>query len=245
MSTVASKTVNNAYVLYDKDYKNRILDAWGENVTKKILQSSYAPVSSLPAEWAVTTTGSTPTVVNGTSAGTLILGTVTTAEYSGFNMQCLGTAYAFTSTKPVYFGIKLTIGGTGSPATDADLLAGLCLIKTDLLATSSAHEVTATGVEGAFLHKVSESTTATVKTYVSGSLTNEASYGTALTTTAFVFEMYYDGVALYSYIDDNLVGTFTSSLPTVAVTPSINYRAGDAGVANTLTVNWMRCIRLG
>jgi hypothetical protein len=245
MATVANKIINSAYVLYDKDCKNRLLDAWGEGVTKKILQSSYAPVSSLPAEWVVTTTGSTPTVVNGTTAGTLILGTVTTAEYSGFNMQCLGTAYAFTANKPMYFGIKLTIGGTGSPATDADLLAGLALIKTDLLNTSSTHAVTATGVEGLFLHKPSESTTGTVKSYVSGSLTDSAAYGTALTTTAFIFEVYWDGVAAYAYIDNNHVTTFTSGLPTVAVTPSINYRAGDGGVANTLTVSWMRCIRMG
>lgn len=244
MATVKNKLINNAYVLYDADYKNRILDAWGEGVVKKILDVGHAPVSSLPAEFAVTTTGSTPTVVNSATAGSIFDITNTTAEYSGVNMQILGTAFAFTAAKPFYFGIKVKIGGTGTPATDADLLLGLSLIKTAIVNTSSSHAIASSGNEGIYLFKPSASTTGTFYSYLAGTLTNSAAYGTALTTTAFVVELFWDGYALYAYVDNSLVGTFSGSLPTVALTPTINYRSGAGGVADTLRVDWMRCIQM-
>jgi hypothetical protein len=244
MATVTNKIVNGAYVLYDSDYKFRYLDAWGENVVKKILDVGHAPVSSLPAEFVLTLTGTTPTVVNSATAGSIFDITNTTAEYSGVNMQLLGTAFGFTASKPFYFGIKVKIGGAGTPATDCDILLGLSLLKTAVTNASSSHAIAGSGNEGAFIFKASGSTTGTVYSYVNGTQTNSVAYGTALTATAFVFELYWSGSALNAYVDNNLVGTFTGSLPTVALTPTICYRSGAGGVADTLRVDWMRCIQM-
>jgi hypothetical protein len=97
-----------------------------------------------------------------------------------------------------------------------------------------AHGVLATGVEGAFFRKVSGSADVYFDVYVAGSATSTIKVGT-LTASDIDYAMWWDGTSLHAYINDVEVTKVTSGLPTVAMTPSFNWRTG-ASAAITLSV---------
>ncbi len=234
---------SNAYVLADDTKQRRWVDAFGAGVVKYVLDGPQydAAASSDPAGWTLTEVeaGAGDTVVSpGITAGVSMLITNAGNEYDGCNMQRVGTPFCLETGKPLYFGASLTI----SNATESDLLVGLCETKTDLLATGAAHAINSP--EGIFFCKLDNSTTASFYTYIHGGTQgNVAAYGTAIDTTATVYEFYWDGSAAYGYINDTLVGHFTSNFPAGLLTPSINFRNGGA-VVRTCTINWIKCFEL-
>lgn len=231
--------VLNSIVKIDDRTPNRWLDAWGD-VRKFISTPGLASddTTNSPTNFIATATGTSPTTISATENDTLLITTGGT-EYNGANVQLRGSTFKLTSGKPLYFGAKVKL----SEATQIDFLLGLALLKTDLMKTSAAHGVLATGVEGVFFTKIDESTTINTQSWVAGSQINTATYGTAVGTGYRVYEIYFDGAALYFYIDGVLVTTMTSGLPTVTLTPSINVRAGSAA-AVTATIAWMRCLQV-
>jgi len=240
---IKTKTINNSLVYFDDTFQYRLLDTLGVNDIKYILPVG-SPTDDSTADFNQFTTtvieNGSGTVVtsNAVAAGSRMLITNPDDDYDGINLQLKGEAFKFDSSYPFYFGIKLAI----SDATQSDLLVGLCQTKTDLLKTSSAHGITSSAVEGAFFFKLDASTTASMKTYLSGTETNTANYGTAIDTTVTIFELYYDGTTLVGYIDGNFVGEFSASLPTTDLTPSLNFRNG-ADAVKTCTVDWIRCFQ--
>lgn len=221
---------DNAYGIVDSRYPFRWLDAWGD-IDKAIVDDVWKA-----DEFTVTATGTSP-ITASIVPGAVALVTSGGSDFDGDNIQLVGTRFKFDAGKPLYFGAKLTI----DEATQSDLLVGLCGIDTTLTAASSAHAL-AVSASGAFFSKLDNVTASHFKTYQTATETNTAAALT-MDTSAHIYEMYWDGYKLFGYVDGVLVGTFTASLPSVVLTPSINFRTGSAA-AKTCTIHWMRCIQV-
>jgi hypothetical protein len=217
----------NTFALVDSRYPNRWLDAWGD-VDKDIIDTYRV------ADWIVTATGTSP-VATSLVPDAKILITTQNVDFAGDNMQRLGSRFKLEAGKPVYFGAKLTV----SNATQCDLLVGLCGVDTTLTAASSTHALDI-GAGGVFFSKLDEVATGYFKSFATTTETNSA-VALTLDTAAHWYEMVYDGSKLSGYIDGSLIGTFSASLPTVVLTPSICFRAGTT-TAVTCTIHEMRTI---
>lgn len=230
MNINQSKLSDNALAIVDSRYPFRWHDAFGD-VEKAIVDSVWRA-----DEFTVTATGTSP-IAASLLGGAVALVTSGGTDFDGDNIQLVGTRFKFEAGKPLYFGAKLTI----DEATQSDLLVGLCGIDTTLTAASAAHAL-AVSASGAFFSKLDNVTAAHFKTYQTATETNTAAALT-MDVSAHIYEMYFDGYKLMGYVDGVLVGTFTASLPTVVLTPSINFRTG-AAAAKTCTIHWMRCIQV-
>ncbi len=238
---VSTKNVLTALVYYDGNNSDRWLDALGSDVVKYILGPGSA-VAESSSEFVVTLVeggAGESTIVNSATVGNSLLLTTDAAEYDGLNVQLRGEAFKIETDKPLYFGIKVT----ASEATNADLLVGLCETNTALLATSSAHAIGASNIEGIFFTKIDGGTSIVANVYKDNALTGSATYGTAFSTSATIFEWYFDGTTLYASVNGNVVGSFTDGFPDGDLTPSINFRAGSTD-ARTLQVAWLRAIEI-
>lgn len=221
---------SGSLVINHQTYPYRLYDAWGD-VQKAIIDGTFRV-----ADFTVTATGTSP-VTPSILSGESFLITTEDVEYAGDNIQLLGSQFKFAASKPCYFGVKLTI----SDATQSDLLVGLCGVDTTLTAASTAHAI-AVSAGGAFFSKLDGSTAINFKTYTTGTEANTAAVHTA-TTDAVILEFYHDGSKLYAYVNGTLKATFSTSITTEVLTPSICFRAGEAG-AKTCTVHWMRAIQI-
>ena len=178
----------------------------------------------------MTVVGTTPTVAAGIVQGYPMLLTTTATAYDGINLQMRGSSCKTAANTQWFLRGKLK----ASEASTSDLLFGVALLKTDLMKTSAAHGVLATGVEGCFFSKVSGAAAMTFYTYVAGTMTNSIAVGN-LTAADIDYAIWWDGIYLRAYLNNVLVAQFSTSLPTVAMTPSFNYRTG-ASAAITLSV---------
>ena len=75
----------------------------------------------------------------------------------------------------------------------------------------------------------------TFYTYVAGTLTNSIAVGN-LTVADIDYAIWWDGTYVRAYLNNVLVAQFSTSLPTVTMTPSINWRTG-ASAAITLSIS--------
>lgn len=222
----------NATALVDSRYPHRWLEVWGPDVDKAKIDDVWKA-----DEFTVTASGTSP-ITASIASGAVALITTGGTEYNGDNIQLVGTRFKLEAGKPVYFGAKLTI----SDATQSDLLVGLAGIDTTLLAGSSAHAV-AVGAGFAGFTKLDGVTACNVKTITTATEQNTASALT-MDDEAHIYEMYWNGTSLNSYIDGSLVATFTENITTEVLTPSIAFLTGDAA-AITCTLHWMRCFKVG
>lgn len=224
---------SNALVVFAND-NNRMVDAFGD-VTKFILMNGEPTDDTTgdPSRFVMTVTevgtGDT-TCVNSVVAEEKLTITTAANEYDGINLQLKGSQFEIDATKPFQMYAKIKI----SDATQSDLLIGLASVDTSLLATGTAHAVSLTG-DGLFFLKLDGVTTMSAEVYLDNAETGTADYGTAIGTTATELLIDYNGSVVNFYIDGNLVGGFTGSLPDSVMTPSINFRAG-AAAAKTMTV---------
>lgn len=215
----------NCWALVDSRYPRRWYDAWGL-VDKDIVNTYRA------ADWTVTATGTAPVAASLLPDAKILISTQASTDFSGDNMQILGSRFKLESGKPLYFGAKLTI----SEATQTTLLVGLCGIDTTLTAASSAHAINV-GAGGAFFSKLDGTTAGLFKTVTTATEANSASAFTA-DTSAHWYEMYWDGSKLFGYYDGALIATFGSGVTTEVLTPSICFRKGDtAATVYTCTIH--------
>ncbi len=242
---VNSKHVNGALVYYEEGNESRWLDVMGLNITKFNLESGTAQDDQTPyvptrfTVREISTGGGVSTIVNAEAVGTKLLITTDDADFDGVQAQLKGEAFKLSSAKPLYFGIKCSI----SDATESDLLVGLCEAHTDLLKESVAHGVAAADVEGVFFFKLDHVTTIAAKTYKDAAETGTANCATAMDTSAHIYEIVWDGTTVYFYMDGILVTSVAASLPDGDLTPSINFRTGEAAV-KTATVYWMKAFQI-
>lgn len=213
-----SKIGDNASAMVDDRYPGRWLDAWGL-VDKDIVDTYRA------ADWTVTATGTAPVAASLLPDAKILISTQASTDFSGDNMQILGSRFKLESGKPVYFRADLTI----NEATQTDLLVGLCGVDTTLTAASSSHAI-AVSAGGVFFSKLDGVTATHFKTYGTSTETNTAAALT-MDTAKHVYEIYWDGTTLVGKVDGAQVGSFTASLPTVVLTPSICFRKGDTDAA--------------
>lgn len=222
MNINLSKLSENALAIVDSRYPDRWLDAFGD-VDKFVVDTYRA------ADWTVTATGTSP-VAASLLPDAKILITTENVEYAGDNMQVLGSRFKLESGKPVYFRADLTL----SNATQSDLLVGLCGVDTTLTNASSSHAINI-GAGGVFFSKLDEVTAAHFKAYATTTETNSAAALT-MDTSKHVYEIYWNGTSLVGKVDGVKVGEFSSSLPSVVLTPSICFRAGTT-TAVTCTIH--------
>jgi len=228
----------NAYGIRDDRFQHRWLDMWGD--VQKYMAIGPIPkddTTGVPTEWTTTQTGTSPVIVSAVP-GEVMLFTTAATEYAGANVQLAGTQFELATAKPAYFGIKCTL----SDATQSDFLVGLCGIDTTLTNASASHAV-AVGAGGVFFSKLDAATAINFQSWATTSISATAAVSTAMDNTAHTYEIYWDGYSLMSYFDGALVATMTSGLPSVALTPSICFRAGEA-VAKTLKINWIRSFQV-
>lgn len=229
----------NSTKFYDENYTHRIYDALGDIVKFGRLGTEPCDdTTGVPTRLVVTQVG-TNTIVNSATAGSWLTITTGATEYNGVNAQARGEAFKLTTGMPLYFGARLSI----SDATESDFLVGLAETNTVLLATSSAHGIGASNMEGAFFAKLDGVTTVRAYTYEANAQTNNVAYGTALDTQLHTYEITWDGISQLSfYVDGVIMSTVTGTLPNGDLTPSINVRAGS-GAARTCEVAWLRCFQ--
>jgi len=225
---VLQKLTDNAYGYKDDKYSDRWLDAFG-SVNKNIIDTEWRA-----ADFTVTATGTAP-VTASVLPGAVALITTQNVEYTGDNIQALGTQFKLESGKPCYFGAKLTI----SDATQTDLVVGLCGTDTTLTNASSSHAL-ALGAGGVIFSKIDGVTAGYFKTIETATEVNSLAAFT-LDTGAHTYEFFFDGVSLVAYVDGVKIGGVTD-YPTEVLTPSICFRAGEAAI-KTCTLHWMRTIQ--
>jgi len=215
----------NTLAIVDSRYENRWLDAWG-NVDKAIVDTYRA------ADWTVTATGTAPVAASIVPDAKILISSEASTDYTGDNMQLLGSKFKFESGKPVYFRADITM----SQATQSDLLVGLCGVDTHLTAASAGHAI-AVEAGGAFFSKLDGATAINFKTYRTTVEGNTAAAGT-MDTARHVYEIYYDGATLHGKIDGVEIAEFSTTLPDAVMTPSICFRKGDtAATVYTCTIH--------
>jgi len=225
-----NKITEGVNVIVDPRYPFRWLDAYGD-IQKTLIDTTYRA-----ADFTVTATGTSP-VTPSVIPGAVALITTPATDFTGDNIQALGTQYKLVANKPLYFGAKIAI----SDATQSDLLVGLCGTDTTLTAASVAHALDI-GAGGVLFSKLDAVTAINFKTFTATAENNTASVG-AIDTDPHVYEIYWDGSALHFYFDGVLKGCFTTTVTAEVLTPSLAFRAGEAA-AKTCTLHWMRCIQV-
>lgn len=236
---VKEKHIRNALVLYDDRYPNRILDAFGDNVVKWELPVSMPDddTTSVPTGW-VSTQGGTNTVVSSVTPGDRSTITTGVTEYNGVNLQAPGSPFKLESGKPLYFGARIAVqNGAGK----GDYLIGLCEVDTTLLAASAAHAVNVVD-DGVYFYMLQAQTTIKFVNELDGA-EGAIVAGTPGSGTYHDLEFYFDGTTLFAYFDGVEIGSVSTGLAAVALTPSINVRTGDDG-AEILYVSWMKVIQI-
>lgn len=221
----------NGNLAYWDTHQRRIVSAWGPTVCKFIddFVNAELAAANAPLGWTVTlVNASTITAVD--AVGGQVLLTTDALENDGVNMQLTGENFKLATGKPCYFGIKVKV----SEATQSDILVGLCITNTDLLAGMS---------DGAYFRKVDG---ATAMSFVLEKNTTETT-GAVLTVAANTFytlEFFFDGTNVDSYVDGVLQTRLAiTNLPDdEELTPSVQYLSGANG-AKTATIDWIRAIQ--
>lgn len=216
--------VNGGLIWADDAKPRHIYDAAGEGVRFWGLRPGLPcdDTTNSPTELITTVTGSSP-LTAGVAAGYPLLLTTGGTEYNGANVQLRGAVVSLSASKEAIVRGKIKL----SQATTSDFLFGLCELKTDLLATGTAHAITASAVEGVFFHKVSGATAITVKSYKDGTQATSVAAGT-MTTSDIDYAIWWDGVKVHAYIDNVEVASFAGTLPDGVLTLSLNVRTGSA-----------------
>lgn len=223
-------------------HRKRLVWASGQGTYQYNEDFIVSPLISAdsPLGWTVTLveTGageSTITKPDG-SGGTLLL-TTDNATADGINMQLAGESFGFASTNKVtYFGIRFQ----ASEATTIDILAGLCITDTTLIASSPT--------DGVWFDKLTGATGVNFRVRKGGTETAATSLATFAAATNTIWEFYWDQTAqtVEAFINGTSVSTpdLTNLPNTELLTPSIAVRAGSA-VARTMTIDWIRAIGVG
>ena len=225
MNINLSKLSENALAVVDSRYPDRWLDAFGD-VDKAVINNYNA------GDWTTTATGTAPVAASLVQDALFTISSQASTDFSGDNMQILGSRFKLEANKPVYFRADVTL----SEATQSDFLIGLCGVDTHLMAASSSHAI---NVEagGAFFSKLDGSTSVLFKTYGTSAETNSAAAST-MDTAKHIYEIYWDGSTLHGKVDGVEVASFGATIPSVVLTPSICFRKGDtAATVYTCTVH--------
>jgi len=177
-----------------------------------------------PDEFVNTLTGTSP-ITRGVAAGYPLLVTTGATDYNGVNMQLAGEFGKLAAGTEIYARGKIKL----SVDLQSDLLFGLAELKTDLLATSAGHAITAAAVAGVFFYHAAHASDKTiyVKAYASGAQATSVAVGT-LGTDDIDYALWWDGNKVHAYLYGVQVAEFAGTLPAGELTLSLNVRTGAA-----------------
>jgi hypothetical protein len=186
------------------------------------------------ADWTVTEVGvATQALTDGD--GGLLLVTNAAADNDSSQNQKLGESFLLTSGKKTIFKARLKV----SDATQSDLLIGLAVLDTTLIA-AAGDGVT----DGVFFQK--DDGVATLDVYCQKDTTTGQTSATSIATlvsdTFVTLSWYYDGVdSINYYVNDVHTGTLSATstyLPDTELTVSFAVQNGEA-VAKTMTIDYL------
>ena len=186
------------------------------------------------ADWTVTAVGAATRALTDGDGG-LLLVTNAAADNDSSQNQKLGESFLLTSGKKTIFKARLKV----SDATQSDLLIGLAVLDTTLIA-AAGDGVT----DGVFFQK--DDGVATLDVYcqkdTTTGQTSAAAIATLVADTFVTLSWYYDGVDSISYyINDVHTGTLSATstfLPDTELTVSFAMQNGEA-VAKTQTLDYI------
>jgi hypothetical protein len=241
MANTRQRWEKGAILYYEAPYRNRIVDAFGKNVTKQIPNWGAAgfvtatSTLSMPYVATITEAGGGETTIAPQGDGTLLI-TTDAAEYDGANIQMVGSPFKLYAGSPLYCGARLKI----SEATQSDFVFGLCSEDTALMAVAGAH---ATDVAyGIYFSKLDAVTAVYFNTEENTTETNVAA--STLDTSWHWYEFFSEGATtVKAYVDGVYVGASTTNLPTTALTLSFNFRTGSTN-ARTCYIDGAYAVQL-
>jgi len=210
----------------------RILEVEGEDafgISEDFVGVDYA--SEVIPGWTCTLAGSSTVRAGVTSGGHMVLTSGATTT-NGVNCQVDGTAFETTGDQVLtYFGVKFQV----SEGEQADWLVGLCATDTSAIAAVADGIYFENGDGDENVDFVTENTSTP---HASGTI---ATLGDA---TDIVLEIYWDGTTAFALVNGVQVDTSTTTIPAVALTPTVAFRTGDSS-AETMTVDWVRAFQVG
>jgi hypothetical protein len=237
MSTASryfNHTGGSTLVFHEDGNEARWYDAIGLNTRR--WEMRYGSDFTTAKEYTYTEIGAAGAATQGVTAGVRAAIVTGGTQFDSAQLQVVGTPFQLAAGYPLYFGAKLAVDS----ATLSDFFVGLCSTDTTIIATGSdALDVDASCA--GFYASASAVVNAYNEIHANGKTTAS---GTALTTSAMIYEFIYDGVSSIKYYHDGVyVGQHTTYIPTVVLTPSFALKA-STGEARNATINWMRCIQL-
>lgn len=235
--SIHSRYIRNNLAFYDT-YRMRLIDAIGADVVKweldaKDFQDSGG--SGTDPRGYITTVveaGAGTSEAEASDESGVRVELVTAGnDNDGINLQLVGEAFQFASTRDIYFGISLE----ASDATQSDFLVGLAISDTTLLGGVS---------DGVYFECLDAGTGISTVTEKDSTETQSDDEGTFADDTAVVLEFYFDGTTVTFFIDGVNVGTSTTNIPDdEALTPSIHFLNGAAG-AERMKIHWARAFAI-
>ena len=236
-----SKTLHNAYVHYDNvatpGGNFRWLDVVGAHVVRAVEEGVVFNVDDTTGHATAYTTTAVSAgagdsiVAQTTDAGGALLFTSAANEDDGIQIQLGGESFKLDAAYPLYFGIRLK----GNAVDQSAILAGICITDTTLLGGMS---------DGIYFQSV-DATGAVTLEVEKDSTASSLAVGTLVDDAYLTLEFYWDGTTLTAWVDgvETTAVTVTNLPDDEELTPSIAFLTGEA-VANTMTVDWMRCFQI-
>jgi len=236
--SVLTKSVHDAYILYDAEHTHRWYDAWGPGVTKYVQDMQGIPVDNTtraPTQFVITLVGASTVVPTDVGGGAILL-TTAGADNDGVKMQLGGVAgesVGFLGAYPTYFGVQFQ----ASVVTQADFLFGVCVTDTTCLDGVDTGMYFRNIDASALLYFVTEKDTVESQTAVA----------TLAVATPITCEWYFDGATVYAYINGAQVCSVAATDATFPndelMRLTMEFLTGD-NAAITCTINWIRLIQV-
>jgi len=243
MANTRERREKGALLYYEAPYRNRIVDAFGMNVTKDIpnwvLSGEVAAASDsmVTHGWTVTNTeGAGNTLVTPQTDGTLLI-TTGTNEYDGVSMQRIFGNFKLLADSPIYCGVRVKM----SDATQSDFLFGLCSVGDTTLTNAAASHATDVA-SGCYFSKLDG---VTAGYFTSEAATSETSIAAWTASTSWTWlEFFCEGLTgVKAFVNGVYIGSNTLTPPTTALGLGLSFRAGEA-LAKTLYVDRMYAVQL-
>lgn len=227
---------------YWQTHQGRIVDAFGENVLKYILQpgcvAGLGATAVDPYGWIATVVeagAGTTEFVGSAVAGSVATITCAANEDDGGNYQLSGESFELTTDQGlVYAGLTCAI----NDVDQTDLFFGYAIADTTVLGGVS---------DAVYLECLDGAATVTAVTEKDSTETSTTSVGTMTDATMHTLELLYRGADdnVKFFFDGAEVATHTANIPdNEALHPTIAFLTGEA-VANTCDIRAMRFIQIG
>ena len=180
------------------------------------------------ADWTVTETSTSATEALADADGGILLITNTTTENDQVAMQKVGESFLLESGKKTWFKARLAT----SEATQTDLICGLCITDTSLVAGMS---------DGVYFFSADGSTDIDFFVEQDSTATEVSAVGTLADDTYVKLGFYYNGVdAIEVFVDDVKKGTaaVTNIPDDEELTVSFVHQTGSAASA-TMSIDYV------